>query len=595
MKLFKNNDNPINNIKNINELASLGIDMLSCSKYGNRNNILQYANTVYALIANHLMYVNDNITFANRDRIITSNLGIDNLFYGAYFLGGCSLELDNLKDFKYLEDNYSNLFTSLKDSISYAVGASIGEKHANSLIPEINYNVYALVNENSLNSGISIESLKLAVNLNLNNLIILSVCNSVNKDVYEALGLNIITTENNYEEINKAILDAKKSNIPSIIYIKPLSFNFDINSDSEIKENLSTRNIPFTISNDVMEDFQYLINERLKDFSSCFDNMSDSEEIVNLFKSLTLNNKRISSNNVIFIPEEGESTLSSSSKLLNGYYENSKIIFGASTNYSEYGHKIKNFELFSSSNYLGSNLDLSNNLMSAPYIVNGICNAGFRPFLASSLLLASSFLPAIITARNLNLPVIYLFKGNTFETLNVSYLRDISDIDIFRPCDANEVLGTYKAVMSKEEGTSAILLSTHDSTILDSTSINDTIHGGYVAYPEKINLDAILISSGEDVYYAIEISKILFTKGIDVRVVSMPNLKRFLNSSSEYKDNVLPVEKRKIILENSNSSYWNKVIFNSKYILNYKNFELCKIDNRVDTEKLALMIEDLLK
>ena len=47
------------------------------------------------------------------------------------------------------------------------------------------------------------------------------------------------------------------------------------------------------------------------------------------------------------------------------------------------------------------------------------------------------------------------------------------------------------------------------------------------------------------------------TKGIDIRVVSMPNINRFLSQDKEYIDKVLPVEVKKIVIEASSSYSWN--------------------------------------
>ena len=57
----------------------------------------------------------------------------------------------------------------------------------------------------------------------------------------------------------------------------------------------------------------------------------------------------------------------------------------------------------------------------------------------------------------------------------------------------------------------------------------------------------IVISSGEELHNVLEVAKRLQSKGIDIRVVSIPNLNRFLNQSEEYIDEVLPVEIKKIV------------------------------------------------
>ena len=56
---------------------------------------------------------------------------------------------------------------------------------------------------------------------------------------------------------------------------------------------------------------------------------------------------------------------------------------------------------------------------------------------------------------------------------------------------------------------------------------------------------------------------------IEIRVVSMPNLGRFLKQSDEYIENILPVEVRKIVVEASSEFSWNKLIMNNCIIISY--------------------------
>ena len=94
---------------------------------------------------------------------------------------------------------------------------------------------------------------------------------------------------------------------------------------------------------------------------------------------------------------------------------------------------------------------------------------------------------------------------------------------------------------------------------------------------------------------ALDVAEKLFTKGIDLRVVSMPNLGRFLKEDKEYIDEVLPVEKIKIVIEMSNDSSWNKLIFNDKYIIRQDSLIEDKDDFIFTNEKLTEKIESLLK
>lgn len=586
MKLLKKNNNPINHEKNINELISLSIDI------NNENNkdIINYSNIIYSFFVNNYNFLLDNKNFYNRDRVITDNCKLSPIFYGSYFLSGADGDFENLKDIDFIKNNY-NYFVVNPDAICYSVGAAIGEKHARGLINSnaVQYNVYAIVSEENVLNSLSIEASRFAGLYKLDNLVIVTCTSNVQniKSIYEALSFSVFTSSNNYDSITSSFNDALKSGKPSIILVDDMNFNYDTNDVSLVKKNLNVRDMPFTVSNDVMEDFQYLIDNRVSDLEKRFQKPItelDSDSSITL-KSLMLNNKRISSNNIVFIPEEGESLVSLTNKLMDSYYENSKILIGAYT-----GDNANKESIITPDDYSNNRIDFSDFKYSSAYILNGLCESGFRPYLFTDSYLYRYFISASFYATSKKLPIIYVIENNEKHAYDMSYLR-AGDTDLFTPFDSNELLGSMKAVMTKEEGVSAILVSNTSATSSVSTSINNSIKGGYVLCNEKLNFDGIIISSGSSIKLAKEVSDILFSRGHDLRVVSITNLKRFLTQDSFYQDEVLPVEKRKIIIENSNSSYWNKIVFNSKYILNYKDFDELKNDPKLFAEK----IESILK
>ena len=134
-----------------------------------------------------------------------------------------------------------------------------------------------------------------------------------------------------------------------------------------------------------------------------------------------------------------------------------------------------------------------------------------------------------------------------------------------------------------------------------NTSINNVKYGGYIVKKEQRQLDGILISSGEELHQAIEISDRLFTKGFDLRVVSMPSLNTFLKQTDEYIDEILPVEKKKIVIEKAPSVVWNKLIFNDKYIISQEEYGASGSKDDVlkkygfDTDSLEKRVENLIK
>ena len=633
MRLFKSNDNPVNEVKIIDQLRALGIDMIDEASSGHPGIVLGAAPIIYTLFANHLRVIPENPSFYNRDRFIMSAGHGSALLYATLYLAGFDIELEDLKKFRQIDSltpghpEYEvtpgvDISTGpLGQGLASAVGMAIGEKHASALINEpknklIDYYTYVLASDGDLMEGIAHEASSLAGTLKLNKLIVLYDSNSISLDgktslsfteniraSYEAMGWNTILVNDGEDiyQINKAIEDAKKTtDRPTLIEIKstigkyskfqgtaevhgkPLAKK-DI---TNIKTKLGLRDISFTVSTESMEDFQYLIHERAKDLEEKFNKQKEElpEDKKEILKSLLLKNKRISFANLDFsISDEVQSLRKTAGEVLNAYCNNTSILFGGSADlYGACYNYIDGKGDFSSTNPLGQNIYFGVREHAMAAIMNGLALVGFRPYCSTFLSFSDYMKPAIRMSALMHLPVIYIFThdsiavgedGPTHQAVEqITSLRTTPNLDVFRPCDANEVLGSYKSIMEKEENPAAILLSKNKLPVLPTASINDVSKGGYIIKKEQRHLDGILISAGEEVHLAIEVANRLFTKGIDLRVVSMPNIQRFLKQSPEYIDEILPVEKRKIVIEMTSSYNWNKLVFNDKYIISQDTF-----------------------
>ena len=244
-------------------------------------------------------------------------------------------------------------------------------------------------------------------------------------------------------------------------------------------------------------------------------------------------------------------------------------------------------------------------------ILNGLSLVGYRAYGATFLAFSDYMRPAMRLACMMHLPVTYIFThdsisvgedGPTHQPIEqLNTLRNTINLDVYRPCDANEVAGVYKIIMSSNDNPKAIVLTKSPVKCLENTSINNVKYGGYIVKKEQRQLDGILISSGEELHQAIEISDRLFTKGFDLRVVSMPSLNTFLKQTDEYIDEILPVEKKKIVIEKAPSVVWNKLIFNDKYIISQEEYGASGKKDDVlkkygfDTDSLEKKVENLIK
>lgn len=663
MRLIKNNDNPINDIKIINQIRALGIDMINEAGTGHPGITLGAAPILYSLYAKHIRINPMNPNYYNRDRFIMSAGHGSALLYATLYMAGFDLEIDDLKSFRKINSKTPghpelgvtpgvDMTTGpLGQGIATAVGFAMAEaklrekynKHSKNLI---DFNTYVLCSDGDLMEGVSYEALSLAGLNKLNKLIILYDSNDItldgSKDLsfkediqmrFEAIGFNYIKVLDgeDYNAISKAIDDAKKStDKPTIIEVKTTIGKYSAyegtnkihgaklseEDTTNIKEKLKVRDITFNVSSDTIEDFQYLINERCQNVEEEFNKKVENlpEDIKGELKFLMGNDKAIPFKELQYNePEDSiESPRNTSSKILNSIVKDNPYMLGGSADlFASNKTYIEDGGNYSSKNYLGTNIYFGVREHAMGSILNGLALCGFRVYGSTFLAFSTYLFPAIRMAAMLNLPIIYIFThdsislgedGTTHMPIEqLTQLRAIPNVEVYRPADANEVIGTYKKVLKKSKGVSVICLSKTDLPILENAKANEIQNGAYVLKDSNRKMDGIIISTGEEVHSALEVAKRLEIKGIDVRVVSMPCMEKYLAMNDEYKEEILPVGVRKIVIEAGISMPWNRIVFNDKYLITLDKFGLSGSREDVykkfgfDVDSLEEKVENLLK
>ena len=649
----------INQTKIIDQIRCLGIDMIDAANSGHPGIVLGAAPIIYTLYAHHLNFDPTQPDYFNRDRFVMSAGHGSALLYATLHMAGFDLNIDDLKAFRQIGSKTPGhpeygitpgveMTTGpLGQGLATAVGMAMAEANLNSRYKIVDHYTYCLCGDGDLMEGISYEAMSLAGTLKLNKLIVLYDSNDICLDGktsqtftenaamrFVAMGWNVITVTDgeNYEAISKAIEEAHAStDKPTIIEIKttigkyselqgtnavhgaPLSKE-DI---SNIKEKLKVRDIPFMVSQNTCADFRYIINTRcehlVEEWETKLNCLSAQEkEELAYFMSP---DKNIEIKELFYEPPadvQEESPRITSYKLLNSIVPNfpyiiggSADLFGANKTYIDSGG------IYSSEDYLGKNIYFGVREHAMGAILNGLALHGFRPYGSTFLSFSDYLRPAIRMACMMNLPITYIFThdsisvgedGPTHQPIEqLLGLRSMPNLDVFRPADTNEVIGTYLSILKKQNGPAAICLSRNTLPILETAKANEVERGGYIIYDTDSKPQGIIIATGEEVSISIEVAKRLRTKGIDVRVVSMPNLERFLMQDEEYIESILPVEIKKIVIEAGSSLSWHSLIFNSKYLITIDNFGASGKKNDVykkfgfDIDTLEEKVEDLLK
>lgn len=658
----REDDKEINQTKIIDEIRCLGIDMINEAKSGHPGIVLGAAPIIYTLYAHHLNFDPTNPKYFNRDRFIMSAGHGSALLYSMLYFAGFDISLDDLKAFRKMNSitpghpEYNktpgvDMSTGpLGQGIATSVGIALAEaKQENIFNTEdnkvIDYYTYVLAGDGDLMEGASYEACSLAGHLKLNKLIVLYDSNDVcldgktNKTFTENIsmrfisqGWNVIQVDDgeNIESIDLAIKEAKQStDKPTLIEIKttigkysslegtnkvhgtPLTKE-DITS---IKEKMKLRDIPFTVSQSSLDDLSYIINERcnnlVNEFNARVEKLPEDKKV--LLDYFINDNKEIKLNDLIYeAPEDRlEATRVTSGKILNSLVPNHLELIGGSADlFAANKTYVEGVGDFSSEDRNGRNIFFGVREHAMGCIMNGLALSGFRPYGSTFLSFSDYLKPAIRMACMMNLPVTYIFThdsisvgedGPTHQPIEqLSNLRTIPNLDVYRPADANEVIGAYKNAL-KNNKPSAIILSRNKTKILENTKVNEVQKGAYIVYEPIKKPNGIVMTSGEELHQVLEVAKNLEVKGIYIRVVSVPNLITFLNQDDEYIESIIPVEIRKIVVEAGTTYIWSRLVFNSKYIIGLNNYGSSGSKDDIykevgfDIDSLEEKIENLLK
>ena len=644
--------------KIIGEIKSLGLDMIEEAGSGHPGIVLGAAPILYTLFLEHLRFAPEVPDFYNRDRFIMSAGHGSSLLYSVLYFAGYDISLDDLRSFRrlnsktpghpeYMKTPGVEMTTGpLGQGFATAVGCAIAEKHTASLINNkekvIDYNIYCLCGDGDLMEGVSYEAASLAGSLKLNNLIVLYDSNKVTLDGktenvfdediaarFESMNWNVLFTSDSVEDINNALIKAKSADKPTLIEVittigkgSLLAGSNKVHSGplgeeeiSKIKTSLGVRDIPFTISNEAVEEFRNYIKERNKDLTVDFDTKLETLESdeVSLLNKLMDKDKSIKLTSLDYNkPDDNEELLRiSAKKVLNSYATISPLIIGGNADVSSSTKMYLNeLSPFSKDNYKGRNINFGVREHAMAAIANGLALAGYRPFVSTFLSFSDYLKPALRLSVLMNLAVTYIFThdsisigqdGPTHQPVEqLVSLRAVPNLEVFRPADSNEVIGSFKTIFENNKP-SCLILGRDKIKILETTSISATSKGAYIVHSEERKLDGIIIATGEEVTLALSVMKLLKEKGYDLRVISMPSIERYNLLTAEEKEELFPVGAKKFVIEKGSSYSWYSFVYKDSYLFTLDKFGTSGTKEEVDSfygftkEEISLKIEALLK
>lgn len=203
-------------------------------------------------------------------------------------------------------------------------------------------------------------------------------------------------------------------------------------------------------------------------------------------------------------------------------------------------------------------------------IMSGIAlHRGFIPYGGTFLVFADYAKNALRLAALMKQRVIFVLThdsiglgedGPTHQPIEqISMLRMIPTMQVWRPADLMETAVAWQQAIEWHQGPSCLLLSRQTLPALNHGLDEAALikKGGYTLHDCDKIPDVILIATGSEVQLALAAANQVASKGIGVRVVSMPCAERFLAQPPCYQEQVLPnAIRQRIAIEAGSTPYW---------------------------------------
>jgi transketolase len=207
-------------------------------------------------------------------------------------------------------------------------------------------------------------------------------------------------------------------------------------------------------------------------------------------------------------------------------------------------------------------------------IMNGLAlHGGFIPYGGTFLIFSDYARNGLRMSALMKQRVVYVLThdsiglgedGPTHQPVEqVSSLRLIPNMSLWRPCDAVETAVAWKAALERRTGPTCLSLSRQNLPHQERSAeqVANIARGGYVLLDAGGTPEAILIATGSEVALALDAAKKHNEQGRKVRVVSMPSVDVFDAQDAAYRDAVLPpAVTASVAVEAGVTAYWYRFV-----------------------------------
>ncbi|SEP99717.1 transketolase [Treponema bryantii] len=500
----------------------------------------------------------------------------------------------------------------LGQGVSMAVGMAIAEQMLAAKFNTkghkiVDHYTYSLVGEGCLQEGVASEACSLAGNLKLGKLIVFYDQNKIsidgNTDItftdniaarYKAYGWQVLKgSMYDVEGIVELVKEAKKcKDQPTLIMLKsvigkgaPKQGTADVHGAPLGAEGIvaAKKKLGLPVDQDfyvVPEAYKYFESKKAAfakaeadwnaDFAAWAKENPELKKLWDAYHSDAVTDDTVK--DVVYKVGDACATRDASGKALNVIAARYANLVGGSADLmgpNKTAFKATDNGTFSPENRAGRTIEYGIREFAMSAVCAGISlHGGLRPFCATFLVFADYLRPSLRVVSLMKQPVIYVFThdsiyvgedGPTHQPIEtMTSLRAIPGVQAIRPGDPEESMEAWKIAYASKDHPVCMAFTRQALAVYEkddkSWKKNMAANGAYIVKNGADKPDITILASGSEVNMALQAAAEVPEKKI--RVVSVPDLKKFENLPKAKQDAIIGETKRVVCTEAGISMEW---------------------------------------
>ncbi|MEX2425006.1 MAG: transketolase [Acidimicrobiia bacterium] len=599
----------------VNTIKGLAMDGVQKANSGHPGMPMGMADIAVTLWGRFLTVDPDAPEWIDRDRFVVSNGHGSMLLYSLLHLSGFPLDMDQLRNFRQwgshtaghpeIDHGLGIEMTTgpLGQGFGTGVGMAIAEAHLRARLGSdlVDHRTYGFVSDGDLQEGVSAESASLAGHLELGRLTYYYDDNEISidgdtdktftEDVparFRAVGWHVLDIDGHDREAVAAATVAAREveDQPSLIVCHTViargaptkagtagSHGSPL-GDDEIRGAKEAMGLPvdeaFHVPDEVYGFFGEAMN-RGRDAHAAWERRhadAMQDELTVATWDAFYGSDPVVLEDPGFEVGKAQATRASSGQLFEQIGEKAQNFLGGSADLVESTKTLLDHDRILSADDPGARdiaFGIREHAMGT--IVNGMAvHGGLRPYGATFFVFSDYMRPAVRLSALMDAPSIWVWThdsvflgedGPTHQPIeHLASLRAMPNLDLIRPADAGEVLEAWELALNRTDGPTALVLTRQNVPTLDRPT-GGVARGGYVL---RDGTDVVVVATGSEVSVALDAADVLESRGISVRVVSLPSWFRFFAQSDEYRREVLGEGIPRVSVEAASTFGWERVV-----------------------------------